>query len=174
MNLSSFRVGKLTATRIVRVGICGAILFVSQIALSFIPNCELVSFLTIIFTLSFGPEMLLSVTVFSLLEGFLYGFGLWVISYLYVWPILVILTLLFKNIFKEDLILWAVLTSMFGLVFGSLFAIAYIPVDPSYALSYWIAGLPWDVWHAITNCVVLLLLFKPINAAIKKIKRTFH
>jgi len=60
---------------------------------------------------------------------------------------------------------------MFGLVFGSFFAIAYIPIDPSYALSYWIAGLPWDVWHAITNCVMILVLFKPLNAVMKKIKR---
>lgn len=180
MNSSLFRAGKNStnsaksvAVRVARIGICGAILFVMQIALSFIPNCELVSCLTILFTLAFGPEMFLSVTVFSLLEGFLYGFGLWVVSYLYVWPLLVLLTLLLKKLFREDRLLWAVLAAGFGLIFGSLFAIAYIPVDPSYALSYWIAGLMWDAWHAFTNGVIVFLLFKPLNRAMKQIVRLF-
>ena len=171
MSSSLFKAGRNTAVRVARVGVCGAILFVVQVALAFIPNCELVSCLTIVFTLVFGPETLLSVTVFSLMEGMMYGFGLWVISYLYVWPILVLLTLAFKKLFKEERLLWAVLAAGFGLIFGSLFAVAYIPIDPSYALSYWIAGLMWDAWHAFTNGVIVFLLFKLLYKGMNRIKR---
>jgi len=174
MNSFSSRDGKLSPFRIVRIGLCAAILFIAQIALSFIPNGELVSCLTIIFTLAFGAEVFIVVTIFSILEGMLYGFGLWVISYLYVWPILVLLTLLLKNVFKDDFIMWAVLSTVFGLIFGSFFAIAYIPIDPSYALSYWISGLPWDVWHAIANGVIMLILYKPLTAILKRIKKIFY
>lgn len=170
MNSFSFKAGKFSAFRIARIAVCAALLFISQIALSFIPNCELVSCLTIIFTLAFGPEMFLAVTIFSLLEGMLYGFGLWVVSYLYVWPILVLLTLVFKRVFKDDFLMWTVLSAGFGLVFGAFFAVAYIPVDPSYALSYWISGLPWDVWHAVANGIIMLILYKPLTAVIKRCK----
>lgn len=170
MNSNLFKAGRLSVYKLTRISICGALLFVAQIALSFIPNCELVSCLTIIFTLAFGPEVFLAVTVFSLLEGLIYGFGLWVISYIYVWPILVLLTLLLKPIFKNDFIMWAVLSTGFGLIFGAFFAIAYIPIDPKYALSYWISGLPWDVWHAITNCIMMLIFYKPITAIIRRCK----
>jgi len=173
MNSNSSMAGKIKALQIVRIGLCSALLFISQIALSFIPNCELVSFLTIIFTLAFGPEMFLTVTIFSILEGMLYGFGLWVVSYLYVWPVLVLLTLLLKPLFKEDHIMWTVLSTGFGLIFGAFFAIAYIPVNPSYALTYWISGLPWDVWHAIANGIIMFVLYKPVSKAMKKITNLF-
>jgi len=162
---------RLTTIRMTRIAVCSAMLFIGQIALAAIPNGEIVSLLTIIFTLTFGVETFITVTIFSLLEGFLYGFGLWVVSYLYVWPILVALTLLFKKLFKEEFIMWAILSAGFGLVFGSFFAIAYIPIDPSYALSYWISGLPWDVWHAVANGVIMLILGKPLYKIGKMIRR---
>ncbi len=174
MSSSLFKAGRDTAAQVARIGVCGAILFVVQIALAFMPNCELVTCLTIVFTLAFGPEMLFSVTIFSLLEGMIYGFGLWVISYLYVWPILVLLTLAVKKWFRDERLLWAVLAAGFGLIFGSLFAIAYIPVDPSYALSYWIAGLMWDAWHAFTNGVIVFLLYTPLSNGLGKIKRMLN
>ncbi len=171
MSLFSKRAGKLTAYRITRIGLCAAILFVAQVALAFIPNGELVSLLTIVFTLSFGAEAFIVVTIFSILEGLLYGFGLWVVSYLYVWPILVAATLLLKPLFKEDFIMWAVTSAAFGLIFGSLFAIAYIPVSPSYALTYWLSGLLWDAWHGTANGIIMLILGKPVYTICKRIKR---
>lgn len=162
---------KYTTRALARISLCSAMLFAGQIALASIPNGEIVSLMTVIFTLAFGAEMFITVTIFSILEGFLYGFGLWVISYLYVWPVLVGLTLLFKNVFKEEFIMWAILSAGFGLIFGAFFAIAYIPVDPSYALTYWISGLPWDVWHAVANGILMLALGKPLYNVVKKFTR---
>lgn len=156
-------------TRIVRGAMLSVVLFISQIALSFIPNLELVSTLVICSTMVYGWEILIVVTVFSLLEGMFYGFGLWILSYLYVWPILVILTMMFRKMFKEDFTLWAILAGCFGLIFGLLFAIAYIPVSPSYAWTYWIAGLPWDIWHAIANVFVMMLVGKPIFKVLRRV-----
>ena len=71
-------------------GILGAILLVSQIALAPLPNIEIVSVLVVLFTLVLGKYVAYTLSVFILLEGLVYGFGLWWFSYLYIWTILAI------------------------------------------------------------------------------------
>lgn len=147
-----------------------AVLYVSKVILEFAPNVELVSLLTILFTLVFGKEAFVIVTVFNMFELVQWGFGVWWVSYLYTWPLLCLLTLLMRKICKEEFVLWAVLSGGFGLVFGALFAVAYLPVGFSYALSYWISGLPWDVWHAFANFVLMLLLGNPLYKVLKRLR----
>lgn len=156
--------------KITRIALLSAILYVSKVALEFLPNVELVSLLTVLYTLVFGKEAFLIVTVFNLFELIQWGFGTWWVSYLYVWPLLVLITLLLKRVIKEEFLIWSVVSGLFGLIFGSLFAIVYLPVDPAYALAYWISGLPWDVWHGVCNCVLMLVIGKPLYLLLKKIK----
>lgn len=154
--------------KITRIALLSAILYVSKVALEFLPNVELVSLLTVLYTLVFGKEAFLIVTVFNLFELIQWGFGTWWVSYLYVWPLLVLITLLLKKIIKEEFLIWSVVSGLFGLIFGSLFAIVYLPVDPAYALAYWISGLPWDVWHGVCNFVLMLVIGKPLYLLLKK------
>ena len=156
--------------KITRIALLSAILYVSKVALEFLPNVELVSLLTVLYTLVFGKEAFLIVTVFNLFELIQWGFGTWWVSYLYVWPLLVLITLLLKKVIKEEFLIWSVVSGLFGLIFGSLFAIVYLPVDPAYALAYWISGLPWDVWHGVCNFVLMLVIGKPLYLLLKKIK----
>ena len=156
--------------KITRIALLSAILYVSKVALEFLPNVELVSLLTVLYTLVFGKEAFLIVTVFNLFELIQWGFGTWWVSYLYVWPLLVLITLLLKRVIKEEILIWSVVSGLFGLIFGSLFAIVYLPVDPAYALAYWISGLPWDVWHGVCNFVLMLVIGKPLYLLLKKIK----
>lgn len=155
-----------------RVALLSAALYVSKIALEFLPNVELVSFLTIIYTLVFGAEAFLIVTVFNMFELIQWGFGVWWVTYLYIWPLLCLITLLLRKFFREEFLLWAIVSGLFGLIFGALFAIAYLPVDSGYALTYWISGLPFDVWHAACNFILMLLIGKPVYIALKRIKRS--
>ncbi len=156
--------------KLTRIALLSAILYVSKVALEFLPNVELVSFLTIIYTLVFGWEAMLIVTVFNMFELIQWGFGTWWVSYLYTWPLLVFVTMLLKKLLKEEFLLWSMVAGGFGLLFGSLFAIIYIPVDPSYALAYWISGLPWDVVHCIANFIIMLILGKPLYKLLRVIK----
>ena len=66
-------------------GVLGAVLLVVQVALAPLPNIELVSLLVMLFTLALGRYVAYSLAVFVLLEGLIYGFGLWWFSYLYIW-----------------------------------------------------------------------------------------
>ncbi len=162
----------MSVQKLTRIALLSAILYVSKLALDFLPNIELVSLLTILYTLVFGKEALLIVTVFNLFQIIQWGIGSWTISYLYTWPLLCLLTLLLKKLIKEEFIIWSIVSGIFGLLFGSLFALVYIPVDPAYALSYWIMGLPWDVWHAAWNFVLMLALGKPLYKVLNRMKNT--
>lgn len=156
--------------KITRIALLSAILYVSKVALEMLPNVELVSVLIMAYTLVFGAETLWIITVFNLFELIQWGFGSWWISYLYVWPLLCVVVLLLKKSLKEEFLIWSVIAGCFGLLFGSLFAIAYLPVDPSYALAYWISGLMWDVWHGVWNFILMMVLGKPLYRLLSKLK----
>ena len=153
--------------KITRIALLSAILYVSKVVLEFLPNVELVSFLILIYTLVFGSETLLVIAVFNLFEFIQWGFGVWWVSYLYVWPLLCLIVLILKKAVKEELLVWGIVSGGYGLSFGGLFALAYLPVDPSYALAYWISGLPWDVWHGVWNFVLVFALGKPLYRVLK-------
>ncbi|MCL2050628.1 MAG: hypothetical protein FWG91_02690 [Lachnospiraceae bacterium] len=156
--------------KIVRIAFLSAILTVAMMAIKPLPNIELISLLVIVYALLFGKDTFIIVTVFSLIEGLIWGFGLWWVSYLYVWPLLCLIVILLKRFIKEEFLVWAVVSGIFGLCFGTLFALVYLPVDPAYAFSYWIAGLPWDVWHGVWNFVLMAAVGKPIYRVLKKFK----
>lgn len=149
----------------------GAALMVGvQVAMAALPNIEAVSLVIILLTLAFSYRALYSVAVFVLVEGLIYGFGLWFISYLYLWPILVLLTIAFRRLLGESALAWAVFSGAYGLLFGALYAIVYLFIGgPSLFLSGWLSGIPFDAAHCIGNFVICLALFSPLRKAMQRI-----
>lgn len=154
---------------IVIMGMMVALLEVVKVALMTLPNIELVSLMIVLFTLIIGKRAFFVVTVFSIIECILWGFGIWSVGYFYVWPILVVVTLIFKK--HSNPLIWAIVLGFFGLFFGSMFAITNLIVSgPEAAFSYLISGLMFDVIHCISNFVITLVLFKPLYILLKRIK----
>lgn len=154
---------------IVLMGMLGTLLFIFQVALGFLPNIELVSLFVILYTIKFGKKSIFSIYVFALLEGLLYGFGIWWIMYLYVWTILALVTLLFRK--NQSIIFWAIIAALFGLSFGALCSIPYLFIGGFAAgLAYWIGGIPFDITHSIANFMVVLVLFKPLSGFFTRFK----
>lgn len=152
------------------IGIMSAILVVVQVALRFLPNIELVSLLIIIYTLVFGRKAFYIIYAFVAVEGLLYGIGLWWINYLYVWTLLCLLVLLLHK--QRSPFVWAILSGFYGLAFGALCAFPNLFLSGiGSAVSYWIAGIPYDVLHGVGNFVVALLLFHPLYYVMNKVNR---
>ncbi|MCI9116765.1 MAG: hypothetical protein HFE87_08950 [Acutalibacter sp.] len=150
------------------MAIMGVVLAASKEALAFLPNFELVTLLLILFTLCFGRYVIGALGVFLLLEGLLYGFGLWWAMYLYVWPLLAGLAWLFR--WMDRAWQWALLAGGYGLCFGSLCALAYLPLGgASMALAWAIAGLPFDFIHAGANFLLALVLYRPLRTALDRL-----
>lgn len=147
----------------------GALLYTVHISLSFLPNIEIVTLLIVIFTKNFGYEGTIACFVYVWLTSLMAGFGLWWFTYLVVWPMFSLIVYRLRNV--ESWFIWAGIDGAFGLCFGAIFALPYIFVSPSYALTYWISGIPFDITHCIGNFAVAIILGKPINDSVRLIKK---
>lgn len=155
------------AIHIAATGLLGAILLIGQVGLSFLPNIEIVSTLVIVYALALKGRAFPIIYVFVLLEGLVFGFGVWWVSYLYIWSILALLALAFQRI--DSAFFWAVLSGAFGLSFGALCAIPYlISGGIGAALTYWINGIPFDILHCAGNFALTLALYRPLTRILKK------
>ena len=151
----------------VAVGILSAILLAGQLALAPLPNIELVSTLLIIYTQVFKKQVFFIIYVFVLLEGLVFGFGIWWMSYLYIWSILALIVLALQKI--DSALIWAVSSGAFGLSFGALTAIPYL-ISGGFgaAFAYWTNGIPYDILHCCGNFVLTLILYKPLLPVLKR------
>lgn len=147
----------------------GVLLTVSKEALAFLPNFEPVSLLAVLFTLVFGPWAVGGIFVFVLLEGLLYGFGSWWVMYLYVWPLLAGITWLLRRLNRAWQ--WALVSGLYGLAFGTLCSFTYLPVGGVKMMFAWVvSGLPFDVSHGVCNFLLMFVLYRPLRAALEKIR----
>ncbi len=154
-------------------GILGAILLVSQIALAPLPNIEIVSVLVVLFTLVLGKYVAYTLSVFILLEGLVYGFGLWWFSYLYIWTILAILAFFFRKM--ESRLGWALLCGFYGLLFGTLTSFpTFILSGFAVGVAYILSGIPFDLIHAAANFLLAFLLLPVLRKLLEKLTHALH
>lgn len=152
------------------LSLLGALMLVLQVMTSSIPNIEPVSFLLIIYTLVLGKQALVVVVVFNFLLGLVSGMGTWWFGYWVVWPMLVFIVLLFRKIIKENFLGWSIVSGVFGMSFGALYSIPYIfTVSKTFALTYWINGIPYDLIHMVGNYFIMLILGKRVYDLLKKL-----
>ena len=148
----------------------GALLVVSKQAMSGLPNIEPVTLLIILFALELPRETPAAITVFILLQGVLYGFGLWWAMYLHVWYLLALLAWLLRRM--DHALLWALFSGLYGLCFGGLCAAVYLfAKTPAFALSWWLSGLSYDALHGAGNFAIMLLLYRPLRKPLRAAKR---
>ena len=160
---------KMTAKDITMIALMVAVIEVSKVALAQVPNVELTSFWIIMFGLYFGKRIFYVIPVFVLIEGAMFGFGLWWIMYLYAWPLLGVATIVMRK-FKNSVWDWSILSGIFGLLFGFLCAIPYIFISGIQgAFSWWIVGIPWDLIHGFSNFVIMFVLYGPMKRVMTKV-----
>ena len=161
---------KYKTFEIVLLGMLGAIAFVCQVSLIFLPNIEVVSILFIVYTRTFGQKALFPIYVFVLLEGIFWGFGSWWIMYLYIWTILWGISMIFHR--NDSSIAWAVINGAYGLCFGALCSITQgILFGIGSGFAYFISGIPFDIVHCIGNFFTALFLYKPLTILLSKVRK---
>ncbi len=149
-------------------GLFGALLLAVQVVLAPLPNVELVSLLVALYAIEFPRQIPGALAVFVLLEGLIYGFGIWWVMYLYVWPLLAAVCWLFRR--TDSVLFWAAVLGVFGLMFGALCAIPYAVAGGLAAgIAYWVSGIPFDLLHCGGNVVLALVLSRPLRGGIKRI-----
>ena len=165
----------LRLRRLVLFSMLGDLMFLSKQILEPLPHVELVSTLVMVYTLVYRRQALIPIYLFIFLEGALWGFSLWWFPYLYLWLVLWGVTMLLP----KRVPLWLQVPvysgtcALFGLAFGTLYAPWQAAVFLGWNLEKtraWIlAGLPWDVKHAIGN-LALGTLIVPLTTLLRNLE----
>jgi energy-coupling factor transport system substrate-specific component len=155
----------------------GALMYVSKMALEFLPNVHLLACFIVAFTRVFRRKALWIIYTFAFLTGLFNGFSLWWPPYLYLWTVLWGAVMLLPEELpkKWEPLIYMGIAALHGLLYGTLYAPYQALV---FGLSFkgmlaWIAaGFPWDCVHAASNFAVTVLAV-PIIRALRRVYATF-
>jgi len=161
---------KLALPEVALFGILGGLTFAAKMAMAAFANIEPVSLMVMLFAVTFGWKAAYPICVYVLLEFVTFGIQLWSINYLYTWAILALAAWLLRGMASP--FGWAILSAIFGLLFGALCAPVYVFSGGwAYGLSWWVSGIPFDIAHCIGNFVMALLLFVPLRKVLERLYR---
>ncbi len=152
----------ISVRELVILSLMAAIMLAGQVAMAALPNIEPVTVVLMACAIVVGWQTLYPLYVFVMLEGLIYGFSIWFFNYLYVWLVLVAATVLLRRM--ESRVFFAVVGGVFGLLFGALCAIPYFFIGGwAMGFSYWVAGIPFDLIHCVSNALLVFLLLPPLK-----------
>lgn len=148
------------------IAIFSAIIYVSEMALGFLPN---ISLTTVLFAVYFynrnNSKSLLLIGIYILIQGLTWGFNFYLISMYMGWVIWLI-SVNYLKVKKDvgNLVLISLLFAIFyGLSFLPLTWLIY-RIDP---WAYILADIPFQTNMAISNVATMLLLFEPLVKVFK-------
>ena len=155
---------KLKVREVAVFGVLGGLLFASKLAMEILPNIHLIGVFTVVITVVYRWKALYPLYIFVVMLGLYYGFNMWWIPYLYIWPLLVCTVMLLQK--NDSRLFWATAAGIFGLCFGALCAIPYFFIGgwPA-AFSYWLSGIPFDIAHCAGNFAVTFALLPGLMRA---------
>lgn len=178
MHVSSKKRG-LTVYELALFAMLGMVMFVSKIAMEYLPNIHLLAMLTMVYTLVFRTKALIPIYIYVFVNGLFAGFATWWVPYLYVWTVLWGVTMLLpKNMPpKVACVVYPLVCGLHGLSFGILYA-------PAQALLYgmnWEATVAWVVagwlWAdpvmAVGNTLAGLLIVPLVERLTKLLKMPY-
>lgn len=145
-----------------------ALIFAAKVAMSWLPNMHLGAVLLILTALTFGWKAMYTVIIYVVLEGLVYGFGIWWVSYLYIWPLLVVCVMPLRK--TRSWLLLSLLGAFHGYAFGALCAIPFaITGGIGAGISYWVAGIPYDLIHGTANLILCAILLRPLSQILDRL-----
>ena len=154
----------------------GALMYGSKVAMAALPNIHLVGMFVITLTVVFRKKALIPLYLYVLLEGLFGGFTTWWVPYLYVWTVLWGVTMLLPKQMPKPVacVVYPLVCALHGLAFGTLFAPAqalFFHLNFEQTLAWIVAGLPFDITHALGNLAAGLLIL-PLSELLKKLLKT--
>lgn len=174
---------KLSGKDIATFGVFAALMYICQMALSFIPNVHLTGVFIITLSVIYRWKAMYPTIVYTLIVGIFNGFAIWWLPYLYIWPLLVAWTTLFMNhMYKMQCttgnqikithltIGHMAINGIHGLLYGTMYALLYCPITGmnfQEALVWIFTGFPFDLIHGVSNFFMAMLVPKLVYITIK-------
>lgn len=178
-----------TAKQIATTALFASTLTGGKLALSFIPNVEIVTILIAVYATVWGWKYTLpAVNIFVVVETLLYGFNTWVISYFIHWNFLAVVFLLFRP-FITRFPLWlkiivatvaaAVITTLFGVLTSLIdtllgytsqgFVIATKDFWYRFGVLY-ARGAVFFAIHIVSNTILFATAYYPLCKVLTKLR----
>lgn len=162
---------KLNVKEITVFGVLAAIMYVSKLAMEFLPNIHLVGVFVISLTVVYRKKALYPIYIFVLISGLFSAFSTWWLPYLYIWLVLWAAVMVLPRNISPGIkpFVYMLVCAVHGFLYGTLYAPTHMLVynmSLEATLAWIVAGLPWDFVHGIGNffCGALIC---PIIKAIK-------
>lgn len=176
--MNSPNTNRRSAARVVAlVGIMAATVECGKLALSFVPNVEIVTLLLALYGYVFGGAGIVCAIVFVAIEPLIWGFNTWVISYILYWPFVPVLFMLLgkKGVRKRFVI--AAIAGLSTFFFGVLSALVEVGLFSGYFDNflyrlgvYYARGVVFYVIHVCSNIVIFAFLFPYLKNKLTRIK----
>ncbi len=163
---------KLNVREIAIFSMLGAMMYASKVLMELLPNIHLIGVFIVAITVVYRQKALYPLYIFVFITGLLGGFATWWIPYLYIWTVLWgAVMLLPKNMSgKVRPVVYALVCAAHGLLYGILYAPAQallFGLNFEGMIAWIIAGLPFDITHAVSNLCCGLLIC-PLVTVLKR------
>ena len=167
------------AKKIALIAVCTALIEGCKLALSMIPNVEVVTLLCALFGYVFGFYGIISVFLFAAIEPLIWGVGSWIIYYFIYWPLVAFIFMLFgKKKVRNRLVLTltaGVLTVFFGVLSAIVDVLVYS--QPSNFLrvfpGYYARGATFYIFQIVCNLILFPICFIPLADILTKLNKKF-
>ena len=159
------------------VGIIVACTEGGKLALATLPNIEVVTLFTALFSYVFGWLGVLSAFIFVIVETLIWGFGSWVIAYFIYWPLVGAVFLFLRRLGIKNRIPITAAALLLTVFFGFLTSLAEIGLFSGFWDNFWtrfwiyyLRGTMFYAVHIASNAVLFPLLFPFLSGKLEKIK----
>lgn len=159
---------------LVSLALISAIAIVGRSLFTFLPNIQPITVIFLLVTVIFGTisgNIVVFLTI--MLSSIQHGFGPWVIHQLVAYGLLTLLNgiLLSPTILIKRRVLCIVWAGLSGYLYGIVISMAYaLSIQMSNPLAYYIAGIPFDTYHAIGNVGFYIILTPLLLPLLKKVR----
>lgn len=146
-----------------------ALAVVGRAVFSFLPNVQPVTSIIIISGIILGPlaAIILSL-VTTFLSNMILGMGIWTIWQVISWALIGFISgIIGKYSQKIPLYRIVLLSIVSGYFYGFVISLTNYQVAGKF-LPYYLAGLPFDTYHAIGNAIFIILLYPIISYFLRK------
>lgn len=160
------------------VGIMAAIVECGKLALSFIPNVEVVSLFLALFSYVFGGLGLAAALIFVCIEPLIWGFGTWVFSYFIYWPLVSFVFFFFGKLKIKSRFIITPTIMVLTFLFGILSSLVDIGLLSGFFDNFWYRfgiyyarGIVFYVVHIVSNTVIFFFVFPFLSKKLGEIKK---
>lgn len=163
---------------IVLVAMLAGLTVTGRIAFSFIPNVQPMTVIIIIIALVMGVKYGVLIGALSMiLSNLVLGMGLWTVPQVIGYAVIALVTgTVIRPLFERiPHIAMSVYAAFTGLLYGFIMALWQAPFyGLKYFWAYWLAGIPFDMYHAIGNFIFYVALAPVFIPLLHKLLRKYY